>query len=132
VPSIEPSPAAPKGPLATGSRWRTLRSWASHVGVGLLAGHFAFLAVEVLSVLLVPDEILRGNPARIVLAIAVATGAVVGWCCARRFGALPSRLPRDAGALALLVLWFAVGLLGEFVVAFLGDPELLVHPPSGG
>ena len=114
------------------SRWRTLRRWASHAGVGLLAGNLTFLAVQLLSVLLFADEDLRGAPARVVLAIALAAGGAVGCCGARRGGPLLLQLPGDARDFALLVLWFAVGRVGELVVGFVCDPEYLVHPPSGG
>lgn len=114
------------------SRWRTLRRWASHVGVGLLAGNLTFLAVELLSVLLFADEDLRGAPARVVLAIALVAGGVGGWCGARRGGPVLLQLPGDARDFALLVLWFTVSRVGELVVGFVCDPEYLVHPPSGG
>lgn len=113
-------------------RWRALRRWASHVGVGLLAGSLTFLAVELLSVLLFADKDLRGVLARVVLALALAAGCAIGWCGARRGGPVLLQLPGDARDFALLVLWFTVSRVGELVVGFVCDPEYLVHPPSGG
>lgn len=117
-------------PIAAASRWRTFRRWAGHAGVALLLGELAFLAMELLAVLVVATEDLRGDPARVVLAIALASGCLVAWWGARRFAPALLQLPGDARSVALLVMWLPVGILGEIIATFVCDPEYLMHPPS--
>lgn len=98
--------------------------------MALLLGELAFLAMELLAVLVAATEDLRGDPARVVLAIALASGCFVALWGARRFAPALLQLPGDGRSFALLVLWFPVGILGEIVATFVRDPEYLMHPPS--